>query len=103
MRLVQAKTSGLTTIRAENAVSPVKVLRTNNTSGPIMRLVGKNRAADCIMTEVSMRSAARAYTNIKNGLPARILFELFAKVHIALRNRHEFVFAFHREVNTSVI
>ena len=50
MRLVQAKTSGLTTIRAENAVSPVKVLRTNNTSGPIMRLVGKNRATDCIMT-----------------------------------------------------
>ena len=29
MRLVQAKTSGLTTIQGENAVSPGETLRTN--------------------------------------------------------------------------
>ena len=33
MRLVQAKTYGLTTLQAENAVSPAEILRTNNDKG----------------------------------------------------------------------
>ena len=33
MRFVQQKTIGLTTLQAENAVSPVESHRTNNVSG----------------------------------------------------------------------
>ena len=78
MRLVQSKTSGLTTLWGENVISR------------------KNRAADCILTEVLMRSATRVYTNIKNGLPARILFVFRHQLHFTLRNRKQFVLAFLR-------